>query len=285
MTKSVAPATKTPWLVLGLALLGTTLTGYLTATHYLQTQPLFCTGQGTGCDLVLHSEYATLAGVPLTALGFLTYGILALLAGWVALAPAAVQAERWPKIAWPVFLVSGAGTLFSGYLLFLLATVLRSPTGDFVFCPYCLTSAATMTAIWLLNLGGHTWEDSGKLWFNGVILIAVMAVALTVIRGEQEQAIAVNHSFAGQLAHHLQATNVKMYGAFWCPHCREQKAAFGEAAALVPYVECDPRGEKAQAALCQAKNIRSYPTWEIDGQLVEGARSLTDLAKLTGYKG
>ncbi|HAN46338.1 MAG TPA: Vitamin K epoxide reductase [Cyanobacteria bacterium UBA8156] len=285
MTKSVVAATKTPGLVLGLALLGTTLTGYLTVTHYLQAQPLFCTGQGTGCDLVLNSEYATLGGLPLTALGFLTYGALALLAGWVALASPTVQTERWPKIAWPVFLVSGAGTLFSGYLLFLLATVLRSPTGDLVFCPYCLTSAATMTGIWVLNLAGHSWEDGGKLWSNGVVLVAVMAVALTVIRGEQEQAIAVNHSFAGQLAQHLQTTNVKMYGAFWCPHCREQKAAFGEAAALVPYVECDPRGEKAQAALCQTKNIRSYPTWEIDGQLVEGARSLTDLAKLTGYQG
>ncbi|MFQ3680070.1 MAG: vitamin K epoxide reductase family protein [Pseudanabaenaceae cyanobacterium] len=285
MTKSVDAPAKAPWLLFGLALLGTVLTGYLTVTHYLQAQPLFCTGEGTGCDLVLNSEYATVAGVPLTALGCLTYGGLALLAGWAILAPTTAQGERWQKIAWPVFWVSGAGTLFSGYLLFLLATVLRSPTGDFIVCPYCLTSAATMTAIWGVNWWGHRWEDGGKLWLNGVILLAVMTVALTVIRGEQEQAIAINHSFAGQLAQHLRATNVKMYGAFWCPHCREQKAAFGEAAPLVPYVECDPRGEKSQAALCQSKNIRSYPTWEIDGRLLEGARSLTELAQRTGYKG
>lgn len=36
-----------------------------------------------------------------------------------------------------------------------------------------------------------------------------------------------------------------MYGAFWCPHCEDQREAFGrEAMADFPYVECFPDGLK-----------------------------------------
>ena len=45
------------------------------------------------------------------------------------------------------------------------------------------------------------------------------------------------------LARRLRAAGAKMYGAFWCSHCHEQKQAFGEAAGHdLPYVECYPDG-------------------------------------------
>ena len=45
------------------------------------------------------------------------------------------------------------------------------------------------------------------------------------------------------LAKRLKAAGAKMYGAFWCSHCFEQKQAFGkEAMADFPYVECYPDG-------------------------------------------
>jgi len=74
-----------------------------------------------------------------------------------------------------------------------------------------------------------------------------------------------------------------MYGAFWCPHCTDQKELFGEAVQAVPYVECDPDGEKAQPQLCQEKGIQGYPTWEIDGELYTGVRSLEELATLSNF--
>ncbi|HEY9888334.1 MAG TPA: hypothetical protein V6D02_08030, partial [Candidatus Obscuribacterales bacterium] len=36
-------------------------------------------------------------------------------------------------------------------------------------------------------------------------------------------------SYEGQLAQHLTAQGATMYGAFWCPHCADQKELFGEA--------------------------------------------------------
>lgn len=74
-----------------------------------------------------------------------------------------------------------------------------------------------------------------------------------------------------------------MYGAFWCPHCAEQKKFFGKSADELPYVECDPRGENAQPQICQAKNVAWYPTWEINGELHVGVFSPAKLAKLSGY--
>lgn len=46
-----------------------------------------------------------------------------------------------------------------------------------------------------------------------------------------------------QLAKRLKDAGAKMYGAFWCSHCHEQKEAFGSQAMRdFPYVECYPNG-------------------------------------------
>ena len=46
-----------------------------------------------------------------------------------------------------------------------------------------------------------------------------------------------------QLAKRLKEAGAKMYGAFWCSHCHEQKEAFGSQAMKdFPYVECYPDG-------------------------------------------
>jgi hypothetical protein len=53
----------------------------------------------------------------------------------------------------------------------------------------------------------------------------------------------------------------------------------------VPYVECDPRSPGARPDLCQALDIRGYPTWMIDGRRYEGVLSLARLAELSGFAG
>ena len=45
------------------------------------------------------------------------------------------------------------------------------------------------------------------------------------------------------LAQQLKQSGAKMYGAFWCSHCLEQKEEFGQQAMKdFPYVECYPNG-------------------------------------------
>src|SRR5579885_3423480 len=36
----------------------------------------------------------------------------------------------------------------------------------------------------------------------------------------------------------LTTKQAKMYGAFWCPHCAEQKEMFGSSFKYAPYIEC-----------------------------------------------
>jgi glutaredoxin len=91
-------------------------------------------------------------------------------------------------------------------------------------------------------------------------------------------------TYEANLANHLRQSGAYMYGAYWCPHCAAQKDLFGVAANQIPYIECDPQGENSQAALCQAKGIQGYPTWEINGERYVGVQPLGKLAELSGFE-
>jgi hypothetical protein len=73
------------------------------------------------------------------------------------------------------------------------------------------------------------------------------------------------------------------YGAFWCPHCQEQKALFGTVQRRLPYVECSTPDGRSQMPLCQHNGIREYPTWVFaDGSRETQVLSLSRLAEKTG---
>lgn len=81
------------------------------------------------------------------------------------------------------------------------------------------------------------------------------------------------------LAQCLKDSGVVFYGAFWCPHCKAQKAEFGDAAAALPYVECSTADGNAQTPICITKKINSYPTWVFpDGGRLSGDQSLATLS-------
>jgi glutaredoxin len=87
-------------------------------------------------------------------------------------------------------------------------------------------------------------------------------------------------------AQYLSKRGIKFYGAYWCPHCQRQKEMFGKQALdYLPYVECarDRVGNKADA--CKQKQVRLFPSWEVDGKMIPGTKNLKDLAKITGYRG
>lgn len=127
--------------------------------------------------------------------------------------------------------------------------------------------------------------------------IAIAAASLTIIAacsfptdttaGEAPPPIETTSGEAEiALAEHLAGLDVKKYGAFWCPHCHAQQTLFGEEAfAKITYIECDPDGQNAQTATCQAVGVEAYPTWEINGELYSGVQPLETLASLTGYAG
>ena len=64
----------------------------------------------------------------------------------------------------------------------------------------------------------------------------------------------------------LADKGITMYGASWCPHCQNEKKAFGDAFRYVPYVECPDNPN-----VCLNKGVEAYPTWIFpDGRKLVG---------------
>jgi uncharacterized membrane protein len=90
------------------------------------------------------------------------------------------------------------------------------------------------------------------------------------------------------LAKTLNTMDSKMYGAYWCSHCFDQKEAFGKqvfnkdesSKFNIEYVECAKDGSNSQTKLCKSKEVPGYPTWEIQGKLYPGEQELDELEDL-----
>ena len=79
----------------------------------------------------------------------------------------------------------------------------------------------------------------------------------------------------------LTDKNAVVYGAYWCPHCQNQKKTLGDSS-YIPYIECAEDGKNAQPEKCRAAGIQGYPTWQIKGILYNGEKNIEELSKLTG---
>lgn len=83
----------------------------------------------------------------------------------------------------------------------------------------------------------------------------------------------------------LKDRHVLMYGAYWCPHCAEQKEKFGSSFKYAPYVECGiPGNTRGEQDVCKDAGIKHFPTWQFPpvGERVEQVLSLDDLSDRTG---
>lgn len=296
---------RTPWLhrwsryiITAIACVGAIVTGWLTYEK-LTGGAAACPTEG--CTQVLSSPYAEVFGIPLTIFGFLAYVGM----GTMAIAPLLinpdvnkdlrVKLEEW---TWLLLFVGGAAmTVFSGYLMYVLAFKLQA------VCVYCISSATFSLSFLVLTLLGRSWADIGQLVFTGVIVAMVTLIGtlgvyagvnspadpMADVPGQAGPAITTTSGPAEiALAQHLKDIDAKMFGAYWCPHCHDQKQLFGqEAVAIFPYVECAPDGKNPQTSLCQSLSdqVTGFPTWEINGQYYPGTRSLQELAQYSGYQG
>jgi len=81
----------------------------------------------------------------------------------------------------------------------------------------------------------------------------------------------------------LKTKGAKMYGAWWCPHCADQKEMFGPAFQYVNYTECSPKGLRTVTPECTQAGVKNFPTWQFaDGARTEGAQPLSVLSEKTG---
>jgi hypothetical protein len=118
-------------------------------------------------------------------------------------------------------------------------------------------------------------------------LIAIVVFSLVVFGGLI--LLAKSNQGAGKLDYGefiscLAEKEAKFYGAFWCPHCQDQKNKFGGQDELLAekgvYIECS-NPDRSQNELCTEEGIESYPTWEINGERFSGVLELEALASGT----
>ena len=127
---------KLPLLAAGVALIGLADTIFLTIKHYTG-EPVPCSIV-EGCEQVLTSSYAEVAGIPLAIFGAAAY--------FVAFA-LAILAAFGNRQAWILFGVQVVlMTVFTVWLVYLQAFVIEA------FCQFCLLSAGTTLTLFVIYL-------------------------------------------------------------------------------------------------------------------------------------
>jgi hypothetical protein len=108
------------------------------------------------------------------------------------------------------------------------------------------------------------------------------AIVIVFIAGYAGWWYYTNHHY-DDFAKCLTSKQAKMYGAYWCPHCIEQKEEFGRSFRYVNYVECAIKGSREMTPACKAANIQHFPTWQFGtSPPVEGRFPLQELSDKTG---
>ena len=269
---SATPARKSnaplDMVLLVLAAAGILLTAYLAYGAWFDVHPAFCS-EGSGCDVVQGSRWATLLGIPMAFWGCLTYVIIA----WFIWTGRTKSGSGTPLL-----FVAIGGFAVSAYLTIISLVEVEAT------CPYCLASFAIITAIMILSIVRRppNWSTSVK---------EAAVIALLIVGGLHMHYSGLFSAAAGPedpqlqaLAIHLADTGVKFYGAHWCPRCQEQKAQFEASAERLPYVECSSGGRGSPLTpACAAENIRSYPTWIIDEKRLTGLQTPRNLANASGF--
>jgi hypothetical protein len=118
---------------------------------------------------------------------------------------------------------------------------------------------------------------SGKKIVIAIFILAVVSLIAMILYRQ-------SHRYDA-FAKCLKDRHVLMYGAWWCPHCVEQKEKFGASFKYAPYVECGfPGNTRGEQPVCKDAGIQHFPTWQFPpvGERVEQVLSLDDLSDRTG---
>lgn len=117
-------------------------------------------------------------------------------------------------------------------------------------------------------------------WFV-IMLMAIIGLAVLLMQTKDSDSVSVEKANYDAFGTCLAEAGAKFYGAFWCPHCQDQKELF-RAAETIPYVECSTPDGEGQTQICIDEKITGYPTWKFsDGTILNGTQQLVNLANKT----
>jgi uncharacterized membrane protein len=295
-------------LIGGLALIGFSETSYLTWSS-ITDNPVLCRGHSS-CGNVLESAFAKLPflDMPLSSLAVVAYGAVALL---VFGKNNIIDSDSDVDTA--LLALTTAMATFSGYLMWVLFFVLKTS------CYYCYASAglsfllaaivrsesmvanATKSFVVSTTSFGVTMASAVFLFYTSSLVSAGEAQASTApayqaMMKEAAKATGttkvkqinrvpavkkVTSPRALKILERIQLAGGKMYGAYWCSHCYNQKNELGtDYSKYFEYVECDKEGENSKFSICRSKKIPGYPTWELYGEYYPGEKTLQELESL-----
>ncbi|PSS00440.1 Thiol-disulfide oxidoreductase [Actinidia chinensis var. chinensis] len=281
----------------GLGGIGFLETSYLTYLK-LTNSDAFCPIGGGSCGDVLNSDYASVFGVPLPLIGMFAYGLVTILG--IQLAgknlPLGLDENNGRLI------LLGSTTSMaaaSAYFLYILSTKFAGAS-----CSYCLVSVLLSFSLLFATIKDYGLQEIQKVvglqLCLGGLAVAILSTSYNMSQYFPISSVEIDLPFSSTevttesspltlaLARHLHSAGAKMYGAFWCSHCLEQKQMFGrEAAKLLDVVECFPDGYRKGtiiAKACADVGIEGFPTWVINGEVLSGELDLSELARISGFK-
>ncbi|KAJ8764502.1 hypothetical protein K2173_006242 [Erythroxylum novogranatense] len=274
-------------------------TAYLTYLKLSNSEAFCPTGGGGSCGDVLNSEYAVVFGVPLPIIGMVAYGLVTTLSLQLSgrSIPLGISESNGRS-----FLLTSTASMAaaSGYFLYILNTRFSG-----ISCSYCLFSVLLSFGLFFITLKEFRLQELQRLLGIQLSIAILVIVSLNASYGSFQSAtsstaadlnlefftseITTSSSpFALALAKHLHSIGAKMYGAFWCSHCVEQKQMFGkEASEILDYVECFPNGFRQGMKMvkaCADAKPEGFPTWVINGEVLSGEQELSELARVSGFK-
>ena len=256
------------WAQAIIAAFGVLVTAMLLWDAYARTGLPYC-NEGSGCDIVQASAWSRFLGLPLALWGLAAYALLGVLAF-----TGGTRLRRWTSSA--VLASAGFGT--SLYLTAVSLFVIGA------WCAYCIASLGLMFAALVVVVMRRPPSASRQALSFGAASAVVLALLMHAGASGWFGAGGAADPMLSALARHLDQHGAKFYGASWCPHCQEQKAAFGAAGDDLPYVECSPHGPRGpRATACEMADIRNYPTWVVDGRRHERLLTPEQLARMSGF--
>lgn len=126
-------------------------------------------------------------------------------------------------------------------------------------------------------------KSNTGLWITlGMIVLVVVPVVLFAMFSSKSKSTTEPGEY-DELAKCLTEKGAKMYGTYWCSHCKVQKQMFGDSWQYVDYIECSLPAGQGQTEECEEAGIEGYPTWEFeDGERLSGEVALEELAEKSG---
>ena len=276
-------------LISGLAASGALETGFLSYTKLVpDLLTTFCT-ENT-CSNVLSGPYSTIPviDVPLVTVAFVSYTAVVAL----ALSPYLkkdIFETTMKNIIDPalLFIVTSMAT-FSCYLMTILFFVIHEKCNFCFFSAFVSLSMAVIA--WNSDVVSNQPKDKASVIKGTSICMTALsslflfyttsivyfsntqsAEASTAVAGQILSEIEQNKSKqispptitthsspkAIELSTRMNALDSKMYGAYWCSHCFNQKQILGEEAFKnLNYLECDKEGKDTQYFVCRDKKVR-----------------------------